>query len=97
MTIDLLIQPWVPGALLGAYCLVYGLAVGFLAPRKAARGLAYGLHYGLLGLCALMLVVAALLFALGKSSDSYMWYAIAGLSGLMVAAGLGVALKAFYR
>lgn len=92
-----MIQPWVPGVLLGGYCLIYGLAVGFLAPRRRARGLAYGLHYGLLGLCAGLLLVGALLFGVGWGGDAWMWYALAGSSGVLVAAGLGVALKAFYR
>ena len=90
-------QTWFPGILLGGYCLIYGLTVGFLAAKRTAKKLAYGLHYGMLALCAALLVSGTVLYVADQERAIWESYGIAGLIGLTVALGMGVALKALYR
>lgn len=92
-----LAQTWFPGVLLGGYCFVYGLTLGFLAATRKWPMLAYGLQYGLLALCAVLVGAGIVLYATGQRSSLWQAYGIAGGIGLIAAWGMGVALKGLYR
>ena len=94
---DLFLIAWFPGVLLGGYCMVYGITIGILAAKRRARHLAYGLHYGMVGLCSVFLASGVVLWVADQERAVWEAYGIAGLIGLMVALGMGVALKALYK
>ncbi|HPG29978.1 MAG TPA: hypothetical protein PKY81_01870 [bacterium] len=88
---------WIPGALLGVMCGIYGALAGILAPKVKAKKQVFCIHFILIGVSLILLLFGIIAYFSEQPYGIWYGFGFAGLLCLIIISSLTPILIKRYR